>query len=111
MERHFVDMAKALPVLEKRELCARASSSWDCGTSGRWHIHCAIELAMHFDAIALESLIRECWAKVEWGYGRILVRDAPTRVGIKLHVERPPEVRVRRFRSLHNYRVFAQSNC
>jgi hypothetical protein len=41
----------------------------------RWHIHCAIELPSHFDAIALENLIRDCWAKVEWGYGRILVRD------------------------------------
>ena len=39
------------------------------------HIHCAIELPMHFDAVALESLICDCWAKVEWGYGRILVRD------------------------------------
>ena len=29
----------------------------------------------HFDAITLESMIRECWAKVEWGHGRILVRD------------------------------------
>ena len=28
-----------------------------------------------FDGIALERLIRDCWAKVEWGYGRILVRD------------------------------------
>jgi glutathione S-transferase len=28
------------------------------GTSGRWHIHCAIELPSHFDAIALESLSR-----------------------------------------------------
>jgi hypothetical protein len=27
------------------------------------------------DAIALEKLIRRCWAKVELGYGRILVRD------------------------------------
>ena len=23
----------------------------------------------------LEKLVRECWAKVEWGHGRILVRD------------------------------------
>jgi len=45
------------------------------GTSGRWHIHCAIELPSHFDAIVLERLIRDCWAKVEWGHGRILVRD------------------------------------
>ena len=43
--------------------------------SGRWHIHCAIELPAHLDAVGLENLIRECWAKVEWGYGRILVRD------------------------------------
>ena len=25
--------------------------------------------------MALENLIRDCWAKVEWGCGRILVRD------------------------------------
>ena len=35
----------------------------------------AIELPSHFDAVALENLIGDCWAKVEWGYGRILVRD------------------------------------
>ena len=29
----------------------------------------------HLDAVALESLIRDCWAKVELGYDRILVRD------------------------------------
>jgi hypothetical protein len=28
-----------------------------------------------FDGIALENLIRDNWSKVEWGYGRILVRD------------------------------------
>ena len=38
-------------------------------------IHCAIELPEHFDAIALENLIRDCWAKAQWGYGQILVRD------------------------------------
>ena len=48
--------------------------------SGRWHVHCAIELPPHFDAVALEKLIRRCWAKVEWGYGKILVRDG-TNVG------------------------------
>ena len=41
----------------------------------RWHIHCAIELPAHCDAIGLERLIRACWAKVEWACGRILVRD------------------------------------
>jgi hypothetical protein len=66
---------RVLPVLEKGEVCTGALRSWERGTSGRWHIHCAIELPPHFDAVALESLIRDCWTKVEWGYGRILVRD------------------------------------
>jgi len=57
------------------EVRARALRSWERGTSGRWHIHCAIELPLHFDAVALESLICDCWAKVEWGHSRILVRD------------------------------------
>jgi hypothetical protein len=68
-------MLRVLPVLEKGEVRAGDSRSWDRGTSGRWHIHCAIELPSHCDAIALEKLTRKCWAKVEWGYGRILVRD------------------------------------
>jgi hypothetical protein len=66
---------RVLPVLEKGEVHATALRSWERGTSGRWHIHCAIELPSHFDAVALEKLIRRCWAKVELGYGRILVRD------------------------------------
>ena len=66
---------RVLPVLEKGEVRARALRPWECGASGRWHIHCAIELRSHFDAITLENMIRECWAKVEWGHGRILVRD------------------------------------
>jgi hypothetical protein len=32
-------------------------------------------LPSHFDAITFENMIRKCWAKVEWGHGRILVRD------------------------------------
>jgi hypothetical protein len=66
---------RVLPVLEKGEVRARALRSWECGISGRWHIHCAIELPLHFDAVGLEKLIRECWAKVAWGHSRILVRD------------------------------------
>ena len=66
---------RVLPVLEKGEVHASALRSWERGTSGRWHIHCAIELPSHLDAVALEKLIRRCWAKVELGYGRILVRD------------------------------------
>ena len=66
---------RVLPVLEKGEVRTRALRSWEHGTSGRWHIHCAIELPPHFDAIVLESLIRRLWAKVEWGYSRVLARD------------------------------------
>jgi hypothetical protein len=73
--RRYGKMLRVLPVLEKGEVRARASRSWDRVTSGRWHIHCAIELPSHCDAIAFKKLIRDCWTKVEWGYGRILVRD------------------------------------
>jgi hypothetical protein len=66
---------RVLPVLEKGEVRAHSLRPWEHGTSGRFHIHCAIELPSHLDAFALEKLIRDCWAKVEWGHGRILVRD------------------------------------
>ena len=78
MDLHFVGTANVFvyyPYLKKGEVRARALRPWECGASGRWHIHCAIELPSHFDAITLENMIRECWAKVEWGHGRILVRD------------------------------------
>jgi hypothetical protein len=65
---------RVLPVLERGEVYARTLRSWERGASGRWHIHCAIELPLHCDAVALERLIRHCWAKVEWSSGRILVR-------------------------------------
>jgi len=64
-----------LPVLEKGEVSTTALRSWERGTSGRWHIHCAVELPAHLDAVALEKLIRHCWRKVELGHSRILVRD------------------------------------
>ena len=73
--RRYGKRLRVLPVLERGEFHARALRSWERGTSGRWHIHCAIELPSHCDAVALERLIRNCWAKVEWGSGRILVRD------------------------------------
>ena len=66
---------RVIAVLEKGEVRPRALRSSECGTSGRWHIHCAIELPSHLDSIALERLIRKCWAKVELGHRRILVRD------------------------------------
>jgi len=73
--RRYGKRLRVLPVLEKGDVRAHALRSWERGTSGRWHIHCAIELPPHHDAIAFERLIHDCWAKVEWGYGRILVRD------------------------------------
>jgi hypothetical protein len=66
---------RVLPVLEKGEVRARSLRPCERGMSGRWHIHCAIELPPHFDAFALEILIGDCWAKVELAHGRILVRD------------------------------------
>jgi hypothetical protein len=66
---------RVLPILERGEVRARSLRRWERGTSGRWHVHCAIELPPHLDAIALENLICVCWAKVEWGHGRVLIRD------------------------------------
>ncbi|MGC1716764.1 MAG: hypothetical protein WA776_19660 [Xanthobacteraceae bacterium] len=63
--RRYGKRLRVLPVLEKGEVRGRALRTWDRGTSGRWHIHCAIELPSYFDGMALERLIRECWAKVE----------------------------------------------
>lgn len=73
--RRYRKRLRVLPVLEKGEVSSRVLRSWERGRSGRWHIHCAIELPSRFDAIAFEGLIHDCWAKVEWGHGRILVRD------------------------------------
>jgi hypothetical protein len=66
---------RVLPVLERGEVRAGALRKCDSATFGRWHIHCAIELPSHVAAVVLEKLIRVCWAKVEWGHSRILVRD------------------------------------
>jgi hypothetical protein len=73
--RRYGKRLRVLPVLEKGEVRARTLRACERGTYGRWHIHCAIELPAHLDAVALEKLIRSCWAKVELGHGRILVRD------------------------------------
>jgi hypothetical protein len=66
---------RVLPVLERGEIHVPALRARERGPSGRWHVHCAIESPSHCDCIAFERLIRSCWAKVEWGGGRILVRD------------------------------------
>ena len=77
MDLHFVGTTNVFayyPYLKKARSGPRVTSM-ECGASGRWHIHCAIKLPSRFDAITLENMIRECWAKVEWSHGRILVRD------------------------------------
>jgi hypothetical protein len=66
---------RVLPVLEKGEVRSRALRPFERGNSGRWHIHCAIELPSRFDAESFERLLRECWARVDWGYDRVLVRN------------------------------------
>ena len=66
---------RVLPVLERGEVYAPSLRQCERGKFGRWHIHCAIELPLHFDAFALERLVRVCWAKVELSNRRILVRD------------------------------------
>ena len=58
--RRYGKRLRVLAVLEKGEVHARALRSWERGTSGRWHIHCAIELPSHFDAVALENPICHC---------------------------------------------------
>ena len=73
--RRYGKRLRVLPVLEKGEVRASTLLPWERGRSGRWHIHCAIELPAHLDAFALEKLIRDCWTQVDLGYGRILVRD------------------------------------
>jgi hypothetical protein len=47
---------RVLPVLEKGEVRARALRSCESGMSGRWYIHCAIELPSHLRAVVLEKL-------------------------------------------------------
>src|SRR6185437_12310991 len=53
--RRYGKSLRVLPVLEKGEVGACALRSWDRSASGRWHIHCAMELPSHYD---------ELWSKV-----------------------------------------------
>src|ERR1700739_1042495 len=72
--RRYGKSLRVLPVLEKK--AGSAPAPYVHGTVvRRWPIHCAIELPSHFDGIALEKLICDCWAKVQWGHRRILIRD------------------------------------
>jgi hypothetical protein len=70
---------RVLPVLEKGEARSRALRPSERGDTGRWHIHCAIELPSHVDAETFEKLINACWATVDWGYDRVLVRNGTSR--------------------------------
>ena len=79
--RRYGKRVRVLPVLEKGEVHARALRSWERGTSGRWHIHCAIELPSHFDAIALEKLIRSAGLKPSGAAPEFLSATVQTRAG------------------------------
>ena len=100
-----------LPVLEKGGVSARALHSSGHVTSGRWHIHCAIELPAHFDAVALKLLIRDCWAKVEWGYGQILVRDGANAGWISYMLKATQKSEFDVFLDCVLIEFVAQSNC
>ena len=77
--RRHNNRLRFLPVLERGEVRSRALRPCERGNSGRWHIHCAIELPSHVDAKTFERLIDECWSKVDWGYERVLVRNGANR--------------------------------
>src|SRR6202161_1379162 len=72
---------RVLPVLEKGEVCARALRPWECGASGRWHIHCAIELPSVSVRRVLESyespVIQERWPDSRRGHRCGRARTAP----------------------------------
>jgi hypothetical protein len=70
---------RVLPVLEKGEVRSLALRASERRYNGRWHIHCAIALPSHVDAETLENLINDCWAKVDWGYDRVLIRSGTDR--------------------------------
>jgi hypothetical protein len=59
---------RVLPVLEKGEVYSSSLRSGERSPSGRWHIHAAIELPAHLNAVGLEKLIRRCWSNVELGF-------------------------------------------
>jgi hypothetical protein len=40
-----------------------------------------VQLPSHYDAVALEKLICDCWAKVQWGHDKFLSATVRTRVG------------------------------
>ena len=68
MDLHFVGTANVFVYYPYLKKARSAPARYVHGSAAR-------ELPSHFDAITLENMIRECWAKVEWGHGRILVRD------------------------------------
>ena len=78
MERHFVDTAKAFVSCRYLKKAMSAPGPRVHGTVARQvdGIFIAqLNCPSHLDGIDLENQIRDCWAKVEWGYGQILVRD------------------------------------
>jgi len=43
-------------------------------TSGRWHLHVAIEPPIHMTFEQFAATIRSCWRKTDWGYDELMVR-------------------------------------
>ena len=78
MERHFVDTAKGFAYCLYLKKARSAPAPYVRGTVARQvdGIFIAqLNCPRTSTASLLKSLIRECWAKIEWAYGRILVRD------------------------------------
>ncbi len=65
--RRYGKRLRMIPVLEK--------STDRKSTGGRWHYHVAIEPPTHLDEVEFEALIHKCWAKTDWGYREVKVRD------------------------------------
>lgn len=60
--RRYGKRLRMVPVLEK-------------SIGGRWHYHVAIEPPPHLDGVEFKTLIHKCWAKTDWGYREVKIRD------------------------------------
>jgi hypothetical protein len=64
---------RVIPILERGDFWIDGVFEKVCYPK-RWHYHAAIEPPPHIDADSFKALIEQCWAHVDWGYRRILVR-------------------------------------
>ena len=78
MELHFVGMANVFACCRYSKEARFARGHYVHGSAAPTGVGISIvqlKSPSHLDAVSLEKLIRRCWAKVECGCGRILVRD------------------------------------